>query len=468
MAVDLSFEEIFNFDGYLTVGDNEFHVKNIKIIRKKYLYLDDITFKVNFSKNDRVSIVDLTGDNGGTFLLKGSLLNKSEVVANAYWMNLNENELSGIITELKISNEILESVPRRQFLHANLSDTCLALPEVDYLAYHYTGEIKTFLDKKSKKNDSSFSTGIGRATLVKHYSFEDDETDDTDVLIRVSRVTVNIDLEEQYRSCDQNILLEKFKNELEPIEYILSFLSRRQVRWHELILISEDTNVWETRELRKGFSTTKPDNTLVNPHCLSDSGSLDEVVKLYIGSPYQESIKHSVNYLNARWKDSSIETMASNSFTAFETIVNGICEHHGNQEIIEGIHFKKLRGKIEKVIKEYCVDNGFGGGIRSDLYKKVNELKRAPIVSRAIKIIEENNIYISDLIKNDESLELFLRDAYRERSVFLHTGKIENFSDFLFKADRIHALTERLIYKLVGGKKDWLDTFAYRYAFRRL
>lgn len=470
MATDISHEEEMYFDGNIIIGDREISVTNVKIIRKKYLYLDDITFQANFSKNDRVTISDLTDTSGGTFVLKGLLRNKLVVTAEAYWNTLNENEISGIVTELRITSEVLVDTPKRQFIYANLSDTCLALPEVNYLAYHFNGEIKEFGDSKEKKKGFTFSTELGLATLVRHYSFEDDDSDDTDVVIRISRVTLNIEVEGKFLSFNQGLLFDKFKKILKPIESVISFLSRRQVRWYELILTSEEagegSKVWESRELRKGFSTIKPDVTLVNPYCLKMSDSLDAILKSYINSPYCESIGHSINYLNARWKDNTIETKASNSFTAFETIVNGISEYHGDQEIIKGNHFKKLRSKIEKVIKEYCIENNYEREIRSDLYKKVSELKRAPVVSRAIILLEKNEIYHLDIIRGEESLKCFLQDAYGTRSLFLHTGKIEDFSKFLYQADRIHALTERLIYKIIGGKKEWLDPFAYRYVLR--
>ena len=158
----------------------------------------------------------------------------------------------------------------------------------------------------------------------------------------------------------------------------------------------------------------------------------------------------------------AVETHAASTFTAFETIINGISECHGIQEIVDKNEFKKIRKVVEDAIKGYCIKNDLGPEARCDLYKKVGELRFSPIIPRAAKILEEHEIYYLDIIK-DESMECWLREIYEKRSIFIHSGRIKSISDFAFDVDRLQALTERLVYKLLGGEKEWLSPMAYRH-----
>jgi hypothetical protein len=48
-----------------------------------------------------------------------------------------------------------------------------------------------------------------------------------------------------------------------------------------------------------------------------------------------------------------------------------------------------------------------------------------------------------------------------KRSQFIHRGWIDDYNEAMNDTDRIHTLTERLVYALLGGKNEWLCPFAH-------
>lgn len=467
--MDISFEKRFELiECYLECNGIITLLSSATIIRKKYLYLEEITFHAKFKSDNRSDIYNLLRRSRGDSLLKGILWDKRRVCASFQYTEITMNEFSGRITELEIGQDLFDELPTYQYISVYLSDTNLALPENSNLNFHYSGEIKSLHGEEIESNCFTFDTKVGVATLVKHYSFESNDSynNDSDVDMRISRVTINIPVEKTKINKDTKEIFKATKESLDPIEYVLSYLSRRQVRWHEIVLISEintgDRHVHESCVIRQGVSTPQSLFSLITPHNITDHKSLDVLVNSLVSSPFRKEIEHSINYLNAMLRHSTIEARALFSFTAFEALINGISEYSGKQDLLSEVDFNYLRKQVEKTIKLYSLENGIGAKVRGEMYKKVCELNVAPIVSRAVDVITNHNVPYNYVI-GSSALEEWLRHAYMQRSLFVHRGDIRDIDDFVLSSDRIHALTECVIYSLVGGDNDWLDTFAYRH-----
>jgi hypothetical protein len=96
-----------------------------------------------------------------------------------------------------------------------------------------------------------------------------------------------------------------------------------------------------------------------------------------------------------------------------------------------------------------------------EMQAKLSELQRRPIVPRAVSILNRYGVRWQGLRSGDAELEGELNEAYARRSKFVHTGRIDNYADAVADADWLHTLAERLVYNLLGGKKEWLQPFAY-------
>lgn len=466
--VDITFQESIHFDGILKNTSIEIPIENVKIDVSKYHYLEEMRFNAYFQLSDRSALRTINKENGGKFNISGKKNSEIPICAKAYWTNQEGNLISGVVTELQIECETLKNMPGRQYIYANLSSTNLSLPEVKHLVFHWTGEIKPMeWDDEERQDPFVFNTKLGEAKFSLHYDFESTDTGEPNLDVRIPKTVIGVEITEDLCKKDVKTIIEEFKKEIKSIEFILSFFSRRQVRWYEINLVSDKfenkEKLYQSRLIRQGFSTPEPLYRFVNPYRFTNKTNMGDVVELFKESPYKEPIEHTINYLNGVWDDRTIESIITTSFTAFETIINGVSDIDNNIDIIDDDHFKAIRKKIESTIKAYCLDNKFDGDVRSELYRKLPEIQRSAIIPRSLAILERYGISYHDIIKNEDTLEKWLRDVYSQRSLLIHTGRVPNLFKLGREAYRIHALTERLVYELVGGKKEWLDPMAYGY-----
>jgi hypothetical protein len=186
------------------------------------------------------------------------------------------------------------------------------------------------------------------------------------------------------------------------------------------------------------------------------------MIKTLINCPYRRPIKHAINYLNINWKrESSIEIKLMGAFTAFETIVNGRGEVEKSNLTVSSKDFRKLRIVLKKKIKEFSTEHQWNKEVREEIYSKLCELQYRPIVPRALSLLKRYKVGGEDLWPDNVSLEEGLKQVYARRSQFIHRGQIDNYNEAMNDTGRIHTLTERLVYALLGGKKEWLWPFAY-------
>lgn len=210
------------------------------------------------------------------------------------------------------------------------------------------------------------------------------------------------------------------------------------------------------RRLRTIFGSAEAKERLIWPERLGKS-DLDKILQTFINCPYKKPIEHTINYLNINWKrESSIERKLMGAFTAFETIVNGIGEVEQSNLTVSSADFRKLRIVLKKKIKEFSTEHQWNKEVREEIYSKLCELQYRPIVPRALSLLKRYKVGGEDLWSDNVSLEEGLKQTYARRSQFIHRGQIDDYNEAMNDTDRIHTLTERLVYALLGGKREWL------------
>ena len=460
-----SFKENIRFNGELVTDKSSIPVFQVLIERAKYDYESDIKFTAHVLPEKIRDLDALISEDTEKFQLVGSP-NEVSVVADASWSRHQEGKLTGTINSVSFREELLTAKPKKQTVVVHFSPTNIALSEIWMPVRHWTGEVKAF-DDGDRREPFSISTEIGNAKFSLSYEFEDAHIKDVDTSVSIPIPTLIIEVSCENCSKDISEIIKECNNVLRPIEEIISFLGRRQTRWYEIKVLSEDFGgerpVHEARRVRRAFSSPEPMDSLVSP-AKFEVESVNALICDYRESPYKEAIRYTINFLNSKWQKEFIETEITMSFTAFETLINGISEYDGSLYIVDDDVFKSFRGRLQKAVKKICNDDDFDRDVRCGFYSKLGELQLAPIVKRAIVIIESTDIGFRDLFSDISSLEEWLRSAYSRRSALIHTGKIKNFKQAIIDANKIHAITERLVYGLIGCKKEWLAPFAYRYA----
>lgn len=458
----ISFREEWRCDGYLSLGGINARSNNVYIRRTKYDHSAKITFSALFERGSTDQIAHFVGNSGLRFSSKlyGDVALTGECLA----LSADGMTLEGVVRRLDIGIEPLSvKVVERQTVQVQFTPTHMAQPAVRNLVRHWTGEIKA-LSEERERELMRLDTPIGRATFSQYFHWETAYVQDVHAVVQVPVPTLSVDVDDGKRTPDIGSLVNALAEYLVSFEALLSFLSRRQVRWTEIEVITEGkadlgTPVSAARHLRNNFGSREPPDPLIVPARLGPR-DLDDLLKRLLASQYKGSVEVAVNYLNSRWGREFIESKLVSAFTAFETLVNGIDSMDGTDVTLSTPLFRSLRKELEREIKRFSIEHGVAEA-RAEMYTKLGELQRRPIIPRAVSILKRYRVRWNDLWTDNANLQDALNELYRRRGTFIHAGRIDNYGDAISDTERLHTLAERLVYNLVGGKTEWLHPFAY-------
>ena len=111
-----------------------------------------------------------------------------------------------------------------------------------------------------------------------------------------------------------------------------------------------------------------------------------------------------------------------------------------------------------------AVKEGLDAGVRKRLYEKVPELQRRSLVPRVCDLVGRWNVEWRDLFPPHAALEEELREAYHRRSLLVHEGESGDWLALMRDSRRVHALTERMVYKILDVPDAWTEPRSYEYA----
>nr|AEO45963.1 hypothetical protein [uncultured bacterium] len=431
-----------------------------EIKRVKYSHNSEIKFKARSRIADDRSLTHLI--RSGNLVLRGTLHRYFQVYAECVVLSAGDDFIEGIVKCIDIGDFTFSDQPERQTVLVRFTPCPIAEPEVTSLVRYWTGEIRPYREEDGNR-DVNLDTDIGVASFSRHSVYEDAQVDNMVANVQVPVPTLSITVNEVDLTNNLHYLIERLTYFLGSLETLLSFLSRRQVRWVQIEVVTElggEAGIKSARRLQTAYGSDLPPEPLVVPARLetSDLGSL---MSAFQESQYQEPVEHAVHYLNSHWRPGFIEGKFGNAFIGFETLINGISSVDGSDTTLSQRMFKRLRGEIDRHIKRFAEENSISIECRKELYGKVGELQRRPIIPRALQLIELYAVPWRDLWPQGADLEVELRKAYSRRSKFMHTGKIDDYRAAIADAQRVHSLGERLIYNLVGAKRAWLHPAAY-------
>jgi len=373
--------------------------------------------------------------------------------------------LTGSIWEILIDPDALPAKPSRQIISVSLSHTSLALPEKRFLMRSYTGEIKEEPDFGSEPEQLLYwDSAHGRITLACYYDYEHARVGESESLVQIPVSSLRLQLSEDAFRTEPRSLSDSIAREIEGPLRLLSYLSRSHVRWSAIHVSSEFKDAddrpgfHQLQRLRAGVSSedkTNRDWGLANPYNMAPDG-LNTMVTALRQSPYREVLLTAMVYLVTGNDTHTAELSLVSSFTALETITNGLGKVDRTDQILDSEAFRKIRKQIEAGIESHAKSEGFADHLVRLIVAKLGELNRPAIAPRLCALIEHYKVDWKDLWP-DDPLEVGVRKMFKVRNDFVHTGHIDMTGRAYIAARRAHVLGERLIWQILGAQRQWED-----------
>jgi hypothetical protein len=376
------------------------------------------------------------------------------------------HELRASAFEVDFGTQALPSPPSDQRISAYLSHTPFALPEVERISKRYTGETYPSFDRS--RPPFVWSSRLGLAHLSLWTDEEKLSVSEVKARALIPRPTVYLELPEAHRTQRPLELLDTWADELRWLTRLLGFLGRNHVHVASLVASS----VWRDGEqeafdrlerwLSGRASQREHPGPLVVPYRLPQDG-IDAMLKQLLSLAYKDAVFLAIGFLVDTFRAGVIEDSMASAFTALETVISGVSEAEGSAHIVGDQVFNDLSDHLRNAIKQFSMGGRLSAEQRAAIYRKLPELRRSAIVPRIVDLVSRNQVEWQDLWPSCMDFEKELGNAYGRRSLLVHTGKVADYSlawnDYL----RIHALTERLVYKLIGGREEWVSPLAYRH-----
>lgn len=454
---ELAFPEHFRCAGTVTSDEISCTTDSFVISRNKYTYRTEIRFSAHVGSENRTAIRELLSKGKCRFSATSTV---GPLIADCFALAGDDNKLEGTVQWFDYASSQVPNTTTWDIAAVQFTPTDLAQPAVSNVVRYWTGEVK------GRPDDSRvmrLTTAVGDGTFSRNVAFEDAVVGDLEVDVHIPVPTLVLQLTGVLRESPASEVLDAISTTAASIEPVISFLSRRQVRWVETQLLSkreQGTQLFEVRRLRSVFGSQKPPQPLIWPARLGQD-NLAQIYRNYVDSPYRESIEHAVIYLNAHWQQGFIEEQFANAFTAFETVVNGVTAVDGNDRSLSDEDFRDLKRSLAESIANFAAVNNLDNRWRGEMYARLSELGRRSIVPRALELLDRYSVPWRIMWRGGADIGSELREAYKRRSIFLHTGRIVDFDQVRADSVRVHFLAEQLVYRILGANKDWLHSFAY-------
>jgi hypothetical protein len=362
--------------------------------------------------------------------------------------------------------EEIDGKIKRQYMEIHLWPTPLALPETDIQAQFFTGEIKR-IGPASKYRPPKIELPLGDHTFrfSRQYSWEKAIVGESEGTVRVPRPTLSGKLRVRRRATSPASVANDIAGDLEDFTALLSLLSRRHVRWSRIALHSvtesEAGRRFETFQKIRGSPSShreREEEPLLAPRRLPDD-ALGVLSKAFMALNKKDMCKSAILYLLGARDSSFIDERIANSYTAFETALGASTSDSISEYTMGAAAFKGLAGRLRDTVEAFATERKIPPEMSQAVYAKIPELRRRPIVDRAIEQLSRLEIQSTDLWPASVDVRLGMSAVYKRRNRFIHSGQFE-FGQASVDADRLIILTERLLMSLLPIDPKWLNPWA--------
>ena len=371
-------------------------------------------------------------------------------------------------TSAFLGHETLSSLPERHRVHVELTPTPFAHPESDWLGTSFTGEIKAHSTIRKRRVSTAIPMRLGFARLILRYRFENCVVSGIGSLLRIPIPQIEVVVKSAARSKDVRSLMHAIGDDLQSALTVLSFLTRRHVRWYRMRHSARWQNApaFKEGEWSRVIASTPNDSRrppLVNANKMPADG-VRRLIRVFEALPYKSAAAASITYLVASYDAAVVDSKLVHAFTAFEALVTGIDSSNGAWRTLPRSQYDRLRIELASGLETFASRAGISRERLSELKEKLTELQRRPIVERAIELLEADHVEWRDLWPPGVELRLAWKAAYKRRNQFLHSGSLPSLLQARVDAVRLRALTERLLLARLGADADWHDPLSFEEA----
>ncbi len=467
----VQFSEVITARGNIHAEGEVIPASRFRLSRAKHDVRSPWEFEIFFEEDSRALFDKVIKGRSFPRFLGTTFSGHSIEVPRLRWRRwtIGSGTLIGVVWELLIDPDTLPTKPSRQMVNVSLSPTTLALPQKPFLVRSYTGEIKEEPEGSTVVEKLLFwESAHGRVTLAEYFNYERARVGESDSLVQIPVSSLRLELKEEAVTTEPRGLADAVAKEIAGPLRLLSYLSRSHVRWSAIRVSSvyQDADsrprMHEMQLLRAGVLGEDKRNRewgLANAHNMAPDG-LNTMVVALRDSPYREVLETAMVYLVTGHDTRIAESSLITSFTALETITNGIGRVDKTDEILKESQFRKLRRQVEATIRNHAKDQSLLAELLPSIIAKLPELNRAPIATRVCALVERYKVDWKDLWP-DEPLEDGLKRTFKVRNDFVHTGHMDMTGRAFIAARRAHILGERIVWKMLGGIWQWEDVSSY-------
>jgi hypothetical protein len=278
----------------------------------------------------------------------------------------------------------------------------------------------------------SWPTPFGQATLVKQHVFNSQETPPA----------INIELDYSVGKSWQD-LLNRLAEYLDELMWLISFLCKKYVHWHQLLLVYQSGDLENQNLITSIRGYREPitvqfnrldsyqipsSDLLIKLNLLRTQSEITEkVFTLYKQSSHSEIIKRLISLIMLTYTNSFMEQDLGIVYTALEMLVSHFTP--SMKELLKDSKWSKLSSAIKEFISSQDVIKLTSEQIAA-MELKVLELNRYPyknklfhLFSDVIKLLPED---ISKLNLSPQLIIGTLDKAISRRNKYIHEGEIKD------------------------------------------
>lgn len=385
-----------------------------------------------------------------------------------------------------VNTESLASRPTSQSFEIWMSHNLRAAPRNSFLSYSWAEPKHDF----GSHEQQPFTVQVGGLSyeLVAANRIEQTIVHDIEAQVHIPQCVLFHRCSDESITQEPRLLLDRLADELRDFCSVMTLLCRSPVSWTAITVSSihevpQQPDFWtvdSTRFARPAeFGRTDVEDLMVLPARMSRT-ALSEMAGVLRALPIAPAIRAAIGYLIEARRGRFLQYAVLNAWTALETLVNGMSAADGTDRILDEEIFDRLCKDVRDTIKRFSNEHGLeaprrGGehekAKRAQIYEKLGELNRPPLVPRVVDALKNYQLDVEHLWQREwpakrHPLRKRLSDAYSRRSDLIHRGAIADARTLRGDYLRIHALTELLIYRILGGADDALSDLGWGQLYR--
>ena len=306
------------------------------------------------------------------------------------------------------------------------------LPDKDSMKY---GKIR-YLDKKLELANNALYD-----IYVTELNYFEQDNENSRLLLETSEIGLRFQENDKSRKMSDEEFVSGAKAVVEDLLLLMSFLSRSWIVWYQYSLRTPSTSITNIRQVFRQINEKEPyiSDLIVEPSKIDEfiSRALYEMQNLRENGLGLEVV---INTMLVTYEAKYIDGKFLTLFTALEKLINYYSELNGMQEILSKNIFSKINKEIRKNVKKEIEDVN----IRKQIYAKLLELNRYPLMFLLEKMYDELNTGLADLYKPNEPITLI-----QTRNSLVHSGKRPKPGVISKDYHRLRALVERVVLRLL-------------------